>query len=182
MRKLVVLSSVLLLGACTSPPRPPVVDGSNRQAINTVESAEVIALLAQSRNQSRLEQARSAVDPVTLQTVPPPVPSHTFSIHFPYNNTKFSLSTDDAAQLLPLLSNARRVEIRGRTDGPRPSAADEKIALNRALAAQRFLIGQGVSPAIISVNYVSAGDYVADNSVAVGRSKNRRVDIEVFHK
>lgn len=184
MRKLVVLSSVVLLGACASPPTPPVVDGSHRTAVNTPESAEVIALrvqLAQSQEKLRLEQARPVVSPVTLQPVPPPI-SRTFSVHFPYNGTDFHLSADDSAQLLPLLANARRVEVRGRTDGQRPHAGDEKIALNRALAAQRFLIGQGVSPASISVNYVSAGDYVADNFSAIGRSQNRRVDIVVFNK
>jgi outer membrane protein OmpA-like peptidoglycan-associated protein len=185
MRKLVVLTSAVLLGACASPPAPPVVDGSNRHAVNTPETAEVIALraqLAQSQEKLRVEQARPVVSPVTLQPVPPLPRSRTFSVHFPYNSTNFQLSTDDAAQLLPLLGNARRVEVRGRTDGQHPHAGDEKIALNRALAAQRFLIGQGVSPAIISVNYVSAGDYVADNFSAVGRSQNRRVDIEVFNK
>lgn len=185
MRKLVVLSSVLLLGACSSPPRPPVVDGSARQVVNSPESAEVIGLraqLAQSQEKLRLEQARPVVSPVVVQPAPPPARTHTFSVHFPYNGTKFHMRADDAAQLLPLLGNARRVELRGRTDGQHPSAADEKIALNRALAAQRFLIGQGVSPAIISVNYVSAGDYVADNFSAVGRSQNRRVDIVVFNK
>lgn len=184
MRKLVVLSSVLILGACASPPTPPVVDGSHRTAVNTPESAEVIALrvqLAQSQEKLRLEQARPVVSPVTLLPVPPPI-SRTFSVHFPYNGTDFHLSADDSAQLLPLLANARRVEVRGRTDGQRPHAGDEKIALNRALAAQRFLIGQGVSPASISVNYVSAGDYVADNFSAIGRSQNRRVDIVVFNK
>lgn len=185
MRKLVVLSSVLLLGACASPPVPPVVDGSHRTAVNTPESAEVIALraqLAQSQEKLRLEQSRPVVSPVALQPVPPPPTSRKFSVHFPYNGTDFHLSADDSAQLLPLLANARRVEVRGRTDGQHPHAGDEKIALNRALAAQRFLIGQGVSPAIISVNYVSAGDYVADNFSAIGRSQNRRVDIVVFNK
>ena len=185
MRKLVVLSSVLLLGACASPPVPPVVDGSHRTAVNTPESAEVIALrvqLAQSQEKLRLEQSRPVVSPVALQPVPPPPTSRTFSVHFPYNGTNFQLSADETAQLLPLLANARRVEVRGRTDGQRPHVGDEKIALNRALAAQRFLIGQGVSPAIISVNYVSAGDYVADNFSAIGRSQNRRVDIVVFNK
>lgn len=185
MHKLIVLSSALILGACTSPPRPPTVDGSNRLAVNTVESVEVITLraqLAQSRELLRQEQARSAVYAVTLQLVPPPARSRTFSVYFPYNGTDFHLSADNATQLFPLLGNARRVEVRGRTDGQRPSAADEKIALKRALAAQRFLIGQGVLPAIISVNYVSAGDYVADNFSTVGRSQNRRVDIEVFNK
>ena len=185
MRKLVVLSSILLLGACTSAPRPPVVDGSNRHAVNSIESVEIIALrsqLAQSQEKLRLEQSRPVIDPVALQPIKPPARSQTFSIYFPFKGTNFRLSADDSAQLLPLLSNARRVEVRGRTDGKRPNAGDAKIALNRALAAQRFLIGQGVSPAIISVNYVSAGDYVADNFSAVGRSQNRRVDIEVFNK
>jgi len=203
MRKLVVLSSILALAACSSPPKPPVVDGSNRHAVNTPETAEVIALraqLAQSEEKLRVEQARLRVEqarpvisPAVLQPAPPPpARSRTFSVHFPYNNTNCHLSADDSAQLLPLLAKARRIEVRGRTDGQRPSTADEKIALNRALAAQRFLIralaaqrfliGQGVSPAIISVNYVSAGDYVADNFSAVGRSLNRRVDIEVFNQ
>jgi len=185
MRKLVVLSSILALAACSTPPKPPVVDGSNRHAVNTPETAEVIALraqLAQSEEKLRVEQARPVISPAVLQPAPPPVRSRTFSVHFPYNDTNFRLNADDSAEILPLLAKARRVEVRGRTDGKRPSTADEKIALNRALAAQRFLIGQGVSPAIISVNYVSAGDYVADNFSAVGRSLNRRVDIEVFNQ
>lgn len=185
MRKLVVLSSILALAACSSPPKPPVVDGSNRQAVNTPETAETIALrakLAQAEEKLRVEQARPVISPAVLQPAPPPARSRTFSVHFPYNGTNFYLSADDSAQLLPLLAKARRIEVRGRTDGQRPSTADEKVALNRALAAQRFLIGQGVSPAIISVNYVSAGDYVADNFSAAGRSLNRRVDIEVFNQ
>ena len=101
---------------------------------------------------------------------------------FPFERRRCRATAAASWQLLPLLGNARRVEVRGRTDGQHPHAGDEKIALNRALAAQRFLIGQGVSPAIISVNYVSAGDYVADNFSAVGRSQNRRVDIVVFNK
>jgi outer membrane protein OmpA-like peptidoglycan-associated protein len=185
MRKLVVLSSILALAACSSPPKPPVVDGSNRHAINTTETAEVIALrakLAQSQEKLRVEEARPVISPAVAQPSSPPARSRTFSVHFPYNGTKFYLNGADRAQLLLLLSKARRIEVRGRTDGKRPSSADEQVALNRALAAQRFLIGQGVSPAIISVNYVSAGDYVADNYSASGRPLNRRVDIEVFNQ
>lgn len=187
MRTLAILTSAAILAACSSPPKPPVVDGSNRQTINTPETAEVIALraqLAQSQTKLREEQARPVVQaaPVAVQPVPAPPASHTVSVHFPYNGTNFQINADESQHLLQLLAKARRVEVRGRTDGQRPSAADEKIAINRALAAKRYLVGQGVSPAIISINYVSAGDYVADNYSAVGRSQNRRVDIEVFGK
>lgn len=184
MRKLVA-SSLLALAACSSPPKAPVVDGSNRHAINTPETAEVIALRAQlARSEEKLhdEQSRLVISPAVLQPAPPSARSHTFSVHFPHSGTSFRLGAADSARLLPLLAKARRIEVRGRTDGQRPSAEDEKIALGRALAAQRFLIGQGVSPAIISVNYVSAGDYVADNLTTVGRSLNRRVDIEIFNQ
>lgn len=187
MLKLVMVSSVILLTACASPPRPPVVDGSNRHAVNTPETAEVIALrsqLAQSEEKLRIEQTRPVITPALLRPMlaPDSTNTRTFSAHFPYNGVNFKLNADDHAQLLPLLNNAYRIEVRGRTDGKRPSAADEKVALNRALSAQRYLIGQGVSPAIISVNYVSAGDYVADNHSLIGRSKNRRVDIVIFRK
>jgi outer membrane protein OmpA-like peptidoglycan-associated protein len=143
---------------------------------------EVIALrqqLAQTEAKLRQEEARPVVDPLAVQAAPM---SKTFSFYFPSKGTKFRLSPDEEARVLPLLAKAHRIEVRGRTDGQRPGATDEKIALNRALDAQRYLIGQGVSPAIISVNYVSAGDYIADNVSAIGRAANRRVDIEVFHR
>jgi len=181
MSKSLVLS-VVILASCSSAPKPPVADGSDRQAVNSLAMAELIALRAQlSETQLKLrqEQSRPVMDPIVMQPAPL---SQTFSFYFPTNSTKFRLSTDESERLLPLLAKAQRVEVRGRTDGQRPSAADEKIALNRALDAQRYLIGQGVSPGIISVNYVSAGDYVADNISVIGKARNRRVDIEVFNR
>ena len=155
MRKLVIISSILTLTACLSPPKPPVVDGSNRQAINTPKIAKTIAQTTHSR---------------------------TFSVYFPSNSNHFHLNINDSIEMRPLLAKAHRIEVRGRTDGQYPSIADEKIALNRAIAAQQFLVKQGVSPAIISINYISAGDYSADNFSSIGRSLNRRVDIEIFNK
>jgi outer membrane protein OmpA-like peptidoglycan-associated protein len=185
IRKLVIFSSILLLGACSSPPKPPVVDGKDRHPINSAESLEVVALRAKpAETDEKLgaEQSRSIVAPMALQTATLPSRSHTVSAYFAYNSTKFYLNASSARQLIPMLAKARRIEIRGRTDGQHPTSADERVALSRALAAQRFLIGQGVSPAIISVNYVSAGDYVADNFAMSGRALNRRVEIEVFNQ
>ena len=182
MRLVSKMFLVTFLTSCSSAPKPPVVDGTDRQAINTPQTAEMIALRKQlSETEARLkdEQSRPVID---LQAIPSSPESQTFSFYFPTSGTRFRLSREEEARLLPILARARRVEVRGRTDGERPSATDEKIALNRALDAQRYLIGQGVSPHIISVNYVSAGDYVANNVSMVGKATNRRVDIEVFNR
>lgn len=181
MRNL-VLSSFLVLAACSSAPKPPVVDGSDRQAINSPEMTEILELrkkLALTEAKLLVEQSRPVVEPSAVQPLPT---SQTFSFYFPENGTRFRLNPEEESRLLPLLAKARRIEVRGRTDGQRPSAADEKIALNRALDAQRYLIGQGVAPSIISVNYVSAGDYASNNVSVIGKATNRRVDIEVFNR
>lgn len=188
MRVLVIATSIAMLAACSTPPKPPTVSGSDRHGVNSAATVETIALraeLAKAEQRLREEKARptNQDSTVTVAPVAPPSPrSQVVSVHFPFNVTTFRISAEESARLLPLLTSARRIDVRGRTDGEKATYGDEKVAMNRALAAKRYLIGQGVSPAIISVNYVSAGDYIADNGSVIGRSKNRRVDIEVFNQ
>ncbi|RYZ91368.1 MAG: OmpA family protein [Proteobacteria bacterium] len=181
MRSLLVILNMSIIFSCSSAPKPPVVDGKDREPINSAAVAELISVrarLAQTEEKLREEKSRPVVSSPAAQI---PNASHTFSVFFPSNNANFTLSENDSARLLPMLAKARRVEVRGRTDAKRPSAADEKIALKRAVDAQRYLIEQGVMPSIISVNYVSAGDFIADNVTAIGKAQNRRVDIEIFY-
>jgi outer membrane protein OmpA-like peptidoglycan-associated protein len=177
MRKLVILSSLAALVACSSPPKPPTVDGDERKAINTTATASALAgqaVAAEARDSAR---DRPAPVPVAVQAAPV---SRVVSVLFPYNVTKFDATRDQSAELLALRRGATRIEVRGRTDGKRPSDADTLVAMKRALAAKEFLVGHGVPAGIISVNYVSAGDYTSDNISPGGRAKNRRVDIEFF--
>ena len=178
MNKLVIVSSVFFLFACSSPPKPSVVDGSDKHAINSHTLAAALALRAEL---AQTKEKQNSVSLSAIEPTPPLAASQTISVYFPFNGTKFNPTVDQARALLPLLKNARRVIVRGRTDGQRPSPPDEQVALNRALSAKQFLVTLGVSPAVISVNYLSAGDYLADNDLSVGRSKNRRVDIEIVH-
>jgi outer membrane protein OmpA-like peptidoglycan-associated protein len=179
MRRLVVMASLAALTACSSPPKPPTVDGSNREGINSPQVAENLALRLQlEQAQQRLKQR--PVAPVPLKAIAPAPASRTITVTFPYNDTHFRPSGYQLAELMPLVGKAKRVEIRGRTDAKTPSDADAKIAMQRAMSAQRYLISQGVPASMISINYVSAGDYVSDNETSIGRSLNRRVDIEVF--
>jgi len=186
MRKIAVISSAALMAACSSLPVPPVVDGSDRHPVNSRETAELLALRAQLAQTQELLQLReqNTTSPVALNPTPMPAPvslitSQTVSVLFPFNGTKFNPTISQTETLHPLLANAKRIVVRGRTDGQHASAADEQVALNRALSAQRYLVNQGVSPLIISVNYLSAGDYVADNNSVADRAQNRRVEIEV---
>lgn len=170
MHKLAIFFVTAALAACSSPPEPPTVSGKDRKPIST----------APAMPQIDTSTAKPASLNATLVEPPPPA-SITVEAFFPFNGTKFILEDAKRTTLLQALPTAKRIEVRGRTDGKHPQAGDEKVALNRALAAQRFLIAHGVPASKISVNYVSAGDYVADNFSSDGRKKNRRVEIEVFN-
>lgn len=186
MQKMVVISSAVFMAACSSLPVPPVVDGTDRHPINSRETTELLALRAQLAQTQELLQLReqNIIPPVAIHPAPVQtslITSQTVSVQFPFNGTKFNPTPDQTGALLPLLTNTKRIVVRGRTDGQHASAADEQVALNRALSAQRYLVNNGISPLIISINYLSAGDYVADNNSAAGRAQNRRVDIDVFN-
>lgn len=171
MRISAVLLTCALLSACASP-KPPTVNGWswNRQPVNSPEAAAVLALRADMATEARPAHV------VALSAAP------MVSVYFPTNDATFRPTNDQAASLRTLMrSYPRQIIVRGRTDGSRMTSGDERIAVRRAVAARNWLTSQGTSPARISVNYVSAGDYVADNDSSAGRARNRRVDIEAIY-
>ncbi|MGV7193545.1 OmpA family protein [Xanthomonas axonopodis] len=102
-----------------------------------------------------------------------------FRFQFPFGGTTLKVPLETSPELLALAKQARTIHLRGRTDGPKYSAGDERVALNRAIAARSFLVTHGVDPTRVRLDYVSGADYLADNSTAEGRSRNRRVEIEL---
>ena len=102
------------------------------------------------------------------------------SVSFPDSSTTFQPDAS-TAELLAEAKGAAIIYVSGRTSTLRPSAADEALALRRALSARQYLIARGVSPLKIMVNFASASDFVADNSTPEGRYQNQRVDIEVVY-
>lgn len=96
---------------------------------------------------------------------------------FPNNGTTFtpSILMQERLQYAP---RASMIVINGRTSTVKNSAADELLALKRALSARKYIIEKyAVSPLKIQVNFVSASDYITENVTAQGQLENQRVEI-----
>ena len=96
---------------------------------------------------------------------------------FPNSGTTFTPS----ALMQERLQRARQasmIVINGRTSTKQNSAADELLALKRALSARKYIIeNYSVSPLKILVNFVSASDFITENDTQKGQLENQRVEI-----
>jgi outer membrane protein OmpA-like peptidoglycan-associated protein len=192
MKTWTLLAALPLLCSCSH--KPPVVNGKHREPVNDQELGERLSFCAElgqrlpPPREKAPEAPASAPTPVIPVLLAPasapassePVSSYVMRVHFELGSAAFNPTTEQVIELRGHLAAAKRIEVRARTDAPRPSAADEEVARERALAARHFLISQGADPRVIALNFLSGGDYVADNTTAEGRAENRRVEIEVF--
>jgi OOP family OmpA-OmpF porin len=70
-----------------------------------------------------------------------------------------------------------RVEVAGYTDNRGGAAANLRLSQGRADAVRAYLIGKGVPAFQLSSRGFGAGNPIAANTTAVGRSRNRRVEL-----
>lgn len=101
-----------------------------------------------------------------------------FRVMHGYGRTEFHPSVSLQQQLLQAARAGKHIEIRGRTDANLANDADRNIAMQRALNARVFLANNGIHPRKMHIDYLAAGDNVADNRTVDGRARNRRVEIE----
>jgi outer membrane protein OmpA-like peptidoglycan-associated protein len=71
------------------------------------------------------------------------------------------------------------VQVEGFTDSVGSDAYNQTLSDKRAETVKNFLVAQGVSPNNITSQGFGKNDPVADNSTALGRSQNRRVNMVV---
>jgi len=128
--------------------------------------------------------------PETIAT-PRPLPdrehieklARVFRFQFPYGGTALARSDKTASEWAKLIDQAKHAQwilVRGRTDATTHSQGDEHIALHRAINTRNALVTHGIDPARIRIEYLSGGDYLADNTTPEGRQQNRRVEIELW--
>jgi len=84
----------------------------------------------------------------------------------------FALENDKVAQVL----------VQGHTDNSGNQALNKRLSLERAAYVTTLLVEEGVPKSLIESEAVSAQQPRSDNSTAVGRAKNRRVEIKTTYK
>ena len=186
------------LASCSSPPKPPTVDESQKRPVNSQMAVELqvckndlqntrlmatesgrlaettAATLA---NMAARQQILAAMQGPTGQQ---PQANSVFTVRFEFGSTRVVIPTDVAAALVDDAKASPLVLLRGRTDGTSDAPAESRIARDRATAVRDYLVAAGVDPARIRATYQPAGDHVADNASAEGRGLNRRVEIELY--
>ena len=199
-----LLPWLLLVGSCSSPPKPPTVDESKKRPANAALEVELQVCKSDLQNtriqdgESRRAAASAAAalqqmslhlnslashrtseaDPAEPASAPRA--NGVYTIRFDFASTRVNLPAETAAALADEARAAPLVVLRGRTDGANDSPAESWIARQRAAAVRDYLVAAGVDPTRIRATHQPTGDHVADNATAVGRGLNRRVEVEVY--
>lgn len=189
---------LLVLASCSSPPKPPTVDDSQKRPVNSqmavelqvckndlqntrlmaTESGRVAETIAATlANLAARQQILAAMQGPADQQ---PKANSVFTVRFDFGSTRVVIPADVAATVVEDAKASPLVMLRGRTDGTTDAPAESRIARDRAAAVRDYLVAAGVDPARIRATYQPAGDHVADNVSAGGRGLNRRVEIELY--
>ena len=189
---------LLVLASCSSPPKPPTVDETQKRPVNSQMAVELQVCKNDLQNTRLLatESGRTAETTAAtlanlaarqqilaaMQGAPgqQPKANSVFTVRFDFGSTRVGIPTDVAATLVEDAKASPLVMLRGRTDGTSDAPAESRIARDRAAAVRDYLVAAGVDPARIRATYQLAGDHVADNVSAGGRGLNRRVEIELY--
>lgn len=184
----------VLLTACSSPPKPPSVDESQKRPVNSQTAIELQVCKNDLQNTRILATESSRLAETTAATLAhmaarqqlmasiqeKSVANSVRIVHFGFNSTRVSIPSEEATALVEEAKSAPLVVLRGRTDGTSDSSAESRIAQARAHAVRDYLVASGVDPTRIRTTHQPSGDHLADNRSARGRNLNRRVEIEIY--
>ena len=187
---------LIVVASCTSPPKPPTVDETQRRPANSAMGVELQACKGELQNTRILanesmrfaESAGATAARLSAQqqsllastVAPAPAVNLVYTVTFAFGSTRVSLLGSEASTLVEQARAAALVILRGRTDGIAELPAEGRIARERAAAVRAYLVAAGVESAHIRTTYQPVGDHAADNGAALGRSLNRRVEIELY--
>ena len=108
----------------------------------------------------------------------------TFAADAFFDFDKSVLKPEAQAKLTDLVEKTKGVSLEviiavGHTDAVGTSAYNQKLSIARAEAVKSFLTSKGVEKNRVYTEGKGEKQPVADNKTSEGRSKNRRVEVEV---
>lgn len=194
VRVVLTASLVVMSSACSSPPKPPTVDETQKRPANVQLAVELQVCTNELQNTRILANESNRLAETTAATLAhmavrqqlvasmqeKAMANRVHTVHFAFNSTHVSIPTTEATALVDESRAAPLVVLRGRTDGRSDSSGESRIAQARANAVRDYLIASGVDPTRIRATHQPSGDHVADNRNPQGRHLNRRVEIEVY--
>ena len=197
---LLLVSMSLALSSCSSPPKPPTVDESQKRPANAAVAVELQVCKSELQNtrilaaettrlaDSATHYANDMATRLALQQqVPAGRPAATadaansvFTVFFAFGSVQVTVPEPGSTQLIEQARTAALVMLRGRTDGVAEAPSESRIARDRAAAIRAYLVQAGVEPGRIRTTWQPVGDHLADNGTPSGRELNRRVEIELY--
>jgi len=205
IKTFVLVSVCLAISACSTPPKPPTVDDSQKRPVNVSEAvnlqmcrselsaAKVVLAEVTGASQPTLLQAASpalgaasGAGVTTPESVAKPaaaiaVPNHVFVVRFATGSADFNLGAAQQAKLLEQAKAARFIVIRGRTDAATESLDETHLAQRRSQAAYNFLIRVvRLRRESVRISWQGAGDQADSGAGPLQRQANRRVEIEMY--
>ncbi len=91
--------------------------------------------------------------------------------------TKESMTTLDGMSVIMLEHPEAKFKIEGHTDSTGKKALNQKLSQSRAEAVKSYLVSKGVNTSNLSATGFGPDSPISENKTAVGRAKNRRVDV-----
>jgi outer membrane protein OmpA-like peptidoglycan-associated protein len=189
----------VLLSACSSPPKPPTVDESQKRPANAQMAVDLMVCQNDLQNTRILATESGRLAETTRATLAhlaareqllaamqapsassPPLANSVHTVYFAFGSSRVVIPSDLATALVQAAKAAPLVHLRGRTDGSSDAPAESRMAQARANAVRAYLMAAGVDPARIRATHQPSGDHMADNRSPQGRNLNRRVEIEIY--
>ncbi len=163
---------LLLLASCSSPPKPPTVDESQKRPVNSQMAIELQVCRNDLQNTRLLAAESGRLAESTTATLanlaarqqiiaamqapadkPPLQANSVFTVRFDFGSTRVAIPAETAAPLVADAKVAPLVLLRGRTDGTSDALVESRIARERAAAVRDYLVAAGVDPARIRATY-----------------------------
>ncbi len=132
---------------------------------------------ASSRTEVGAKAGRISQDPMVVEKI-------TLRFHFEYNSTDLD---DETEEFLTGLSTTLKedptlkLRITGHTDNIGPDKFNQKLSLKRAEAVKSFLLSQGIESNRLETLGKGMNEPLNSNSTDAERSKNRRVELLLYH-